>query len=89
MMVKEHDSRPVLAIGLIALGVLLLLGQLTGFGGMLGSLWPLFVMVPGLAFLYFAYTGDKKAAGLAVPGMVITGTGLILFYQNITGHWES
>lgn len=88
-MVKEHDGRPVMAIGLIALGVLVLFGQLTGFGGMLATLWPMFIVIPGLAFLYFAYTGDKNVAGLAVPGTVITGTGLILFYQNITGHWES
>ena len=89
MMVKERDSRPVLAMGLIGLGIVMFVGQLTGLGGMIGSLWPMFVMLPGLAFLYFAYTGDKKVAGLAVPGMVITGTGLILFYQNVTGHWES
>ncbi len=88
-MVREHDGRPVLAVGLIALGVLVFFGQLTGFGGMIGTFWPLFVVVPGLAFLYFAYTGDKNVAGLAVPGTVIMGTGLILFYQNITGHWES
>lgn len=88
-MVREHDGRPVIAFGLIALGVLVFFGQLTGFGGMISTLWPLFVVVPGLAFLYFAYTGDKNVAGLAVPGTVITGTGLILFYQNITGHWES
>jgi hypothetical protein len=89
MMVKEHDGRPVMALGLIAVGVLVLIGQLTGFGGMIGSLWPMFVVLPGLAFLYFAYSGDKNVAGLAVPGTVITGTGLILFYQNVTGHWES
>lgn len=68
MMTAERDGRPVLAVGLIGLGVLVLLaGQLTGFGGMISTLWPLFVAVPGLAFLYFAYTGDKKVAGLAVP----------------------
>ncbi len=89
MMVREHDGRPVLALGLIALGILVFFGQLTGLGGMFSTLWPLLVVVPGLAFLYFAYTGDKHVAGLAVPGTVITGTGLILFYQNITGHWAS
>lgn len=89
MMVREHDGRPVLAMGLIGLGVLVFLGQLTGFGGMFHTFWPLFVAVPGMVFLYFAYTGDKKVAGLAVPGTVITGTGLILFYQNITNHWAS
>ena len=89
MTAERRDGRPVLALGLIAVGVLIFFGQLTGFGGMIGTFWPLFVMIPGFAFLYFAYTGDKHVAGLAVPGTVITGTGLILFYQNITGHWSS
>ncbi|MBA3874641.1 MAG: hypothetical protein H0X30_36390 [Anaerolineae bacterium] len=89
MTAERREGRPVLALGLIGIGVLVFLGQLTGFGGMFSTFWPLFVAVPGLVFLYFAYTGDRKISGLAVPGTVITGTGLILFYQNITGHWES
>ncbi len=89
MMTTARDGRPVLAIGLIGLGLLVLFGQLTGFGGMMGTLWPMFVIVPGLVFGYFAYTGGKNQAGLAVPASVVTGTGLILFYQNLTGHWES
>src|SRR5438552_19018391 len=89
MTAERREGRPVIAIGLIGIGVLVFLGQLTGFGGMFSTFCPLFVAIPGLAFLYFAYTGDRKVAGLAVPGTVITGTGLILFYQNITGHWQS
>lgn len=78
-----------MAVGLIGLGLLVLLVQILGFGSLFSNLWPLFVVVPGLVFGYFAYTGDKKVSGLAVPASVITGTGLILFYQNLTGHWES
>jgi hypothetical protein len=26
---------------------------------------------------------------LAIPGSIITTIGLMLFYQNLTGHWES
>ena len=87
-MTREHDGRPIAAFGLIALGVLVLVGQLSGFS-LFSTLWPLFVAAPGLVFLYLAYTGGKKEAGFAVPGTVVTGTGLILFYQNITGHWVS
>jgi hypothetical protein len=79
-------GRRIGAVVLIGLGVLFLLGQtfdIFGFG------WPFFVMLPGLAFLYFAIKGDRGAAGLAVPGAIVTGTGAILFYQNVTGHWES
>ena len=31
----------------------------------------------------------QGAASLAVPGAIVTGTGAILFYQNVTNHWES
>ncbi len=87
-MKMESTGRSAAAIGLIGLGVLFLLAQYIGFS-FLGTLWPLFVMLPGLAFLYFAYTGDQRHAGLAIPGAMITGTGAILFYQNLTGHWTS
>lgn len=85
----SDKGRPIAAVVLIGLGVLFLAGQIFDVGGILGFIWPLFVLAPGAVFLYFAYTGGKNQAGLAVPGMVISGTGLILFYQNMTGHWES
>ena len=85
----HHDTgRRTGAIVLIGLGILFLLGQTLRFD-IFGFGWPLMVMLPGLAFLYFAFTGDKNTAGLAVPGAIVTGTGAILFYQNVTGHWES
>ncbi|MBZ0298994.1 MAG: hypothetical protein K8J31_04600, partial [Anaerolineae bacterium] len=79
-MSTNANSRSAIAIGLIGLGVLFLVAQISGFS-FLGILWPLFIVLPGAAFLYFAYTGDRHAAGLAVPGAMITGTGAILFYQ--------
>lgn len=84
----NESGRNTTALALIGLGVLFLLAQITGFG-FFGLLWPLFVLVPGAVFLYFAVTGDASKAGLAVPGAMITGTGAILFYQNLTGHWSS
>lgn len=87
-MFTSTNSRSAAAIGMISLGVLFLVAQLTGYT-FIGVLWPLFIMLPGAAFLYFAFTGDRSAAGLAVPGAIITGTGGILFYQNLTGHWAS
>ncbi|MEZ4669563.1 MAG: hypothetical protein R3E39_16790 [Anaerolineae bacterium] len=85
----NDKARPIGALVLIGLGILFLAGQIFDIGGIIGWLWPFFVILPGAAFLYFAYTGGKSQAGLAVPGAVITGTGLILFYQNVTNHWES
>jgi hypothetical protein len=74
---------------LIGLGLLFLMGQVFGIGELMATFWPIFVLVPGLAFLGGAVMGDKKSAGLAIPGAMITGTSAILFYQNLTGNWES
>lgn len=85
---NQDTGRTIGAISLIGIGVLFLLAQVFNFS-LFGALWPLFVLIPGGAFLYFALTGDKSKAGLAVPGAIIGGTGAILMYQNLTGHWES
>ncbi len=81
-------GRALLAFALIGFGVLFLVGQFVSLDW-LWNLWPLFVLVPGLVFLYFAVTGKPDAASLAIPGAIITGTGLILLFQSITGRWES
>lgn len=86
--VKRDLGRNVTAIILIGLGALFLLGQWFDFS-LFGVFWPLLVLLPGAAFLYFAVISDRGAAGLAVPGAIIGGTGLVLMYQNLTGHWES
>jgi hypothetical protein len=85
---NQDIGRRIGAVVLIGLGVLFLVGQTLSFD-IFGFGWPFLVILPGLAFLYFAFTGDKNAAGLVVPGAIVTGTGAILFYQNITNHWES
>ena len=33
--------------------------------------------------------GGKGGGPLAVPGSIVTTVGLILLYQNLTGHWAS
>ena len=87
-MSHTSNGRHTTAIGLIGLGVLFLLAQNFGFSFM-GALWPLFIVLPGLAFLFAAIKGDSDKAGLVIPGAMVTGTGAILFYQNLTGHWSS
>lgn len=71
---------------LIGLGVLFLLGQIFNFNlfGWLdmGDLWPLFVMLPGLALVAVAFFGGRQAAPLVFPGAAVTTTGGILFLQN-------
>ena len=73
---EENKDNPV-AWGITALALLILFG---------GGLWPLFIMLPGLIFVYAAHNNDT---GLIFPGAIITGTGLLLLYQSVTGHWAS
>lgn len=78
---SRRARRGVIAVGLTTLGVMLLLG--------IGELWPFFVLAPGLILLNIAVNGDRNKAAFAIPGMVITGTGLLLLLQNLTGYWDS
>jgi hypothetical protein len=52
----------------------------------LGQHWPLAIVAVGGFFLLGAVLGT---ASLAVPGMVIGGIGVLLYYQNLTGNWAS
>jgi hypothetical protein len=80
-----------LAIGgvLIVIGILFLVGQHVGLDlGRHG--WPLFIIVPGVVILLAAFTLSGEAgSGIAVLGSMVTATGLLLLYQDTTGHWES
>lgn len=74
---------PLLMIG----GGLLLLA-LWQYG--IGLLWPLFIAVPGVIFLYHAMTGtSSESADMIFPGAILTATGGLLLYQSLTDHWES
>lgn len=73
-------------IVLIVLGAIFLLGRFVDLGS---ALWPTFVMAPGIALLVWAFVGKKEAAGLAVPGSIVTMVGLILFIQNVTNRFET
>ena len=76
------------AIALIGIGLFILFSQIFNFS--IGAIaWPLFVILPGLPFLYFAITGGKYSSGLIFPGLIISGTGAILMYQNTFNHFES
>lgn len=73
---------------LIAFGLLALAGQV--FRNVdWGSLWPFTVIGFGALFFVAMFAGGKQAAGFAIPGSIIGGIGLVLFFQNITNHWES
>ncbi len=48
--------------------------------------WPLIIVAVGGLFLVGALMG---VSGLAVPGSIVSGLGLMLYYQNANDAWES
>jgi len=81
-MCANKNQRIFPAIVLIGLGMMLLMD--------IGMLWPMFILVPGLIMLWIAVAGGRAgAAAMSIPGMITTGTGALMFIQNITGYWES
>jgi len=74
---------------LIGMGVLALFGQLFRNFHFWSYFWPLIIIGAGVMFFVGMLAGGKSLAGLAVPGSIITINGLMLLFQNFTGHWAS
>lgn len=74
---------------LIIFGVLALLGKFFQNFNFWNTFWPFFIIGFGLLFFVGMFAGGRSVSGLAIPGSIITTIGLILFYQNLTNHWES
>ena len=49
--------------------------------------WPLIVVLLGVIFLIGMLMAGRKGAGLAIPGVLITSLGLLLFLQNTFDLW--
>jgi hypothetical protein len=84
-------SRSSLVLGglLILVGIALLVAQLVGVDlGRVG--WPFFVIIPGAVVLILGlWLGGSAGEGLSVVGTMVTTVGLILLYQDRTGHWAT
>ncbi len=78
----------VLGAALVVLGVVLLAGRQLGLQIDFLS-WPFFVIVPGILLFVLAASVRPASAALMIPASIVTMTGLLLLYQNTTGHWES
>lgn len=74
---------------LIIFGVMALLGKLFQNFNFWNTFWPFIIIGVGLLFFVGMFAGGRSVSGLAIPGSIITTVGLMLFYQNITNHWES
>lgn len=86
--------------GALAVGFLLILAGLAALGLRQAGFdiddeffetgWPLFVIVPGLGLLAASVVpAAPKGVGFAIAGSIVTAVGILLFYQQSTGHWES
>lgn len=88
---QQPSRRGSLIVGflLILLGVWFLVDDYLGIDlGQVG--WPLFIIVPGVAtYLGAMLLPHAPAKGLSAVGSIITMVGLILFFQNNFGHYQS
>jgi hypothetical protein len=73
---------------LVLLGLVLLIQPITGMNPW-AVIWPFCILVPGLAFFLITLGGGRDAAPLAIPASILTTLGLILFYQNTLGYFQS
>lgn len=89
MSTQRNTSALIGGTVLIAVGVFTLLGQVFSGLNFWGFIWPFFIIGFGGMFYLGMFAGGKSVSGLAIPGTIITSIGLILLYQNLTGHWES
>jgi hypothetical protein len=83
----DGRRRAVLGLILVGIGVMLLPAQV--FGNAAHYLWPFFIIAPGAALAAVAVASGGAMRNLAVPGTVIAGIGVILFFQNTFDHYES
>lgn len=87
----DAGRRVTVAMGLVlvVVGGLALAGEALDID-LLGLGWPLFVLIPGvLMFVAALAVGGRAGVGLAIPGGVVTMTGLVLAFQNTTGLWAT
>ena len=84
-----HQGMRWVGIILIALGLLGLLNQF--FDIRVGRfIWPFFIIIPGVLMIFLALQEHYSYGEPSVIlGSLITMTGLLLFYQSVTGHWTS
>jgi hypothetical protein len=85
---RSNVGTLVVGTALILFGLLALSGQVFRLIDW-GFLWPFLIIGFGALFFVAIFAGGKESAALAIPGSIISGIGLILLFQNITGRWES
>jgi hypothetical protein len=86
---RSHLTPLVVGLLLIGVGFLALLGQIFTHFDFWHYFWPFFVIGSGGLFFVAMLIGGRSLAALAIPGSIITVTGLMLMVQNAFGYWET
>jgi hypothetical protein len=89
MSIKRMSGSLVAGLILITFGLLALVEQIFRGFPFWSYLWPFIIIGFGGLFFVGMFAGGKSLAGLAVPGTIIGGLGLMMFIQNLTGYWQS
>jgi len=86
---SQRDANLTIATLLILAGVVALVAQFVRIP--LGRyMWPFSVIVPGVLLVVLGLGLRNQASeGLTVLGSLVTGVGMVLFLQNLTGLWAS
>jgi len=83
----------VLGIALVIVGAgwfLLRELQIDPFKAISDAGWPYFVILPGVVlFLASLVPTPPRGVGFAIGGSIVTMVGVVLLYQQTTGHWTS
>ncbi|UWG95415.1 DUF5668 domain-containing protein [Dehalobacter sp. DCM] len=80
-------SSMVWGVILIVAGLFLLVDNLADLRILsMERIWPVFILITGLAF-EFAYFSKKQNPGFLVPGGIITVIGLLFFFETFT-NWR-
>lgn len=89
---RPDDASLVIGAVLIAIGALLLAGRVFDIhilNFLRHLFWPFYIIVPGVVLFAISLVVRNDGEGLAIFASIATMVGLLLFYQNFTGHWES
>ena len=89
MSIKRNSGALVAGSILIVVGLLTLFGQIFRGFQFWSYLWPILIIAFGGLFFVGMFAGGKSMAGLAIPGSIFGGIGLMMFFQNLIHHWES
>lgn len=79
----------VFGVLLVLFGLMALLSQVFKGFDFIGTFWPFIIIGVGVMFFVGMFAGGKSVSGLAVPGTIIAGIGLMLFVQNLAKYFES